>query len=362
MALFNKQKPLFGKQKAKPMKEPEYKQAQKRPNSKNLIGAAIIIVVVVVAAYYLVFLNVNQQVVATPAVVNVTQAGTIFSINGQQYLISLSSISIGNGRAYIHISKLPIFVNPLLNVTLTLGNITKVNAGTSFANVGIQLQSISANDITIKVSPLFTSLQIPPDSQYIRVVQSTLYNAGQTPGGSGSSGSTITTTAGTTTTVLGASTTSASTTVQPTNKTPGEISTALKQNPLYGLMLNFSVLYANTSSCTAALYNSAYIYANGHAPSAPNSYYNVTPFVPYNMSSITTNIGGGNFKVVFTTKTIDPNFNNAIAATITVNASAKITLNQSFGSTGIFSDLSLTQVRANYVRAIATGGPCGVEV
>ena len=61
-------------------------------------------------------------------------------------------------------------INPVLNVSLTLGNITKINVGTNYSNIGIQLQSISANAVTVQISPLFPSLEIAPDSSKIVLI------------------------------------------------------------------------------------------------------------------------------------------------------------------------------------------------
>ena len=122
------------------------------------------IIVVAVALYAYFVLQVNQVVVNSPQVVNITSAGNLYSINSNQYYISLAGVSPGTTTAYVYISKLPIFINPLLNVTLTLNNITKLNVGTNYSNIGMQLQSMGPSSVTVKISPLFPSLQIAPDS------------------------------------------------------------------------------------------------------------------------------------------------------------------------------------------------------
>jgi hypothetical protein len=336
-------------------KQPEYKQTKKKMSNKTKITAIACAVVVVLILYYAVFLNVSQTVVGTPAVANLTKSGTIFSVNSQQYLISLTSISGSTGKAYIHISRLPIFASPLLNVTLTLNNITKINAGTAYANMGIELQSIGQNSITVRVSPLFISLQIAPDSQYIKVVQGTLYNSGQLPVTTSIGSSTVITT-----TAVSSSTVATTSTVVDT--TAAQINATLRQDNLYSLLLNFSKLYANTSRCTSSLYNSTYASAHMSVPSGPNTYENVSIIVPYNMSVVINNVGGGgNYNANFVTKASDPFYNNKVAATIQVNPTQKLVVSDAINSTGIFAGQTYTQIGSAYLTA-ASRGVCGVMV
>lgn len=347
-------------------KQPDYKQSGKKSNNTLKIGVGAAVVVVIIIAAYFLLANGGGTGINTPATANLTSSGTIFNVNSQQYLISLAGIDKGTTKVYVHVSKLPIFANPVLNVTLNLGNITKVNAGTAYANIGIELNNIGESSVTVKVSPLLTSLSINPDSQDIRVVQSTLYTSGQPSTtvtastatttisgglGGGSQGTTASTTAGTT---------SSTTTVAQTNTTALDINTALKGYAGYGLILNFSVLYANTTQCTEELYNSTYIQAHSSAPQGGNTYENVSPLVPYNLSESISSIGGGNFEVNFTTKTQDPIFNNKVAAVIKVNASNEEVQSTTFSE--IWEGFDQTDLRSAYIHALSVGGPCGVEV
>ena len=332
-------------------------QHKRQGGVRGKLYAVLAIVIIAAAAYSLYFLSVNQTVVMAPATVNLTTSGTVFSINSEQYLISLSSTVPSSGKAYIHISKLPIFINPLYNVTLMLGNITKINAGTNYSNMGVQLLSMSADIITVKVSPLYTSLQIAPDYQDIKSVQGTLYNSGQVHSGGTATAATTTVNGTTVSTTAGSTTTATS-----VNNTALEISDALYRDALYTLLLNFSKLYENTTSCTSQLYNTTYIRVYGHAPSAAVSYSNVTPYVPYNLSSTTESAGSGNFNVVFKTKTVSSLYNNAVAVTIKVNASNEEPINDTFAPSGVFGGLNFTKLSSNYVRAVSAVGACGVEV
>lgn len=341
---------------------PAAKQASKNLG-KYIVYAIVAVIVIAIAAYFLTSMNVGQTMVSGTATENITPSGIIFNINSQQYLVSLSGLSVGSAKAYVHVSKLPIFLNPVLNVTLALGNITKVNSGSNYANIGLKLDSMSANSVTVSITVLQTSLGIAPDYQDIRVVQGTLYGYGQAPAPSGPGAQATTSTTLITTTTAGAATTSATTTVVPSvNSTLLDVNAALRQNSLYAVLYNFSILYANTTRCTPTIYNSTYIFVNGHAPSGGSTFMNVSPYVPYNLSINTGGAGGGNFNVVFKTKTVDPVFNNIVAATIKVNASIKATLSENISSTGIFSGVNQSQLYKNYVRALGAGGPCGVEV
>jgi hypothetical protein len=332
---------------------------QKKPTSlKSKIAALIVIIIIAIGLYYVFFLYVNQTVIQAPATANVTASGTIFSVNGQQYLISLSEASISTGQAYIHISKLPIFLNTLLNVTLPLNNITKINAGSVYANMGIQLLSMSTNSITIQISPLDTSLAISPDSQHIKQIQGTLYTSGQ-------AATTITTTTIATTTTIGtgsSTTTTAATTTTTiaVNNTQLEISAALGGNNMYALLLNFSKLYTNTTGCTQSGYDTLYPIVTHMQPNPPNDYPNASQITPYSMSSTTAQVGSGLYNVTFTTKAHAQLFDNVPAVILEVNTNSN-TVTYSISSKGIFEGQSYSTMDQNYVQANSEGA-CGVEV
>ena len=247
-------------------------------------------------------------------------------------------------------------------MSLTLNNITKLNVGTNYSNIGIQMVSMGPSSITVRISPLFPSLEIAPDSGSISAVWTTLSNSTSTSGSPKTSTATSVTTtiaAGATTS---ATTTQATTTVSSTNQTAASLATALKQNNVYGLMLNFSVLYDNTSNCNKVRYNNAYFryYSTMPNSSTGTDYVNQTEFVPYNLSSTTTNLGGGNFQVVYRTKTLNQTFNNQVALLINVSTSTTSVTGTKF--TGAFLGQSYSSLRADYNRALGIGGACGIMV
>lgn len=359
MALFGnkkgKQKPLIGK------KQPEYKQQQqhKKPSTKKKITALAIIIIAAIALYSYFVLQVNQTVItSSPKTVNITQQGALYSINSNQYYISLGHVSLSNAKAYIYISKLPIFINPQLNISLTLNNITKLNVGTNYSNIGIQLQSLSANSITVQISPIVTSLQIVPDSSKISIQWTSLTNstgATKNTGASNTAKTTTTISTGTT-----ASTSSASTTtVVPTNTTAANIAAALKKDNFYGLMLNYSILYSNESSCTQNQYNSAYASRFGSLPSGQNTYTNVSAITPYNLSSTQNSTSGGDYNIFFRAKTIT--FGDLLALTIKVNVSTSTVINNTISQTGPFAGTSTTYLSLSSAYATAKSeGACGI--
>jgi hypothetical protein len=347
-------------------KEPDYKQQKNKSsigkNNKWLIAAAAVIVILL--AVYLVYSNVGASAISTPATANLTSQGTVFSINSQQYLISFAGAATGTSKAYVHISKLPVFENPLLNVTLTLGNITKVNAGTTYANIGIELAAVAHNSITIKVTSIATSLDVDPDSQYISVISGTLYTSGKVA----SSSTTIAqnsisngTTTTTKTTTGSSTSTSTSTTIKATNTTSLEINSTLKKNYTYSLLLNFSKLYANSTNCTPTLYNSTYVKKYGTIPSGPNTYENVSVIVPYGMVQTTSSAGGTDYFVNFTTRATSSLYDNKTAVTLKLDPASGEMVSQSINSSGIFEGQSVSQMGQDYIAAVGEG-VCGVEV
>jgi muramidase (phage lysozyme) len=213
------------------------------------------------------------------------------------------------------------------------------------------------SSVTVKISPLFPSLEIAPDSGKISAEWTTLSN-------STSTGAKASTTASVTTTIIAgatsATTTQSTTTVSSVNQTAASLATALKQNNVYGLMLNFSFLYDNTSNCNKVLYNNAYFRHYSTIPSGQNDYFNQSEFVPYNLSSTTANLGGGNFQLVYRTKTLNQTFNNQVALKINVSTSTTSVTGTAFS--GAFQGMGYSTLKANYNRALGIGGACGIMV
>lgn len=329
--------------------------AKKKVNGNAIIASVVILIVIILAAYYFIFLNVNEIVVNSPTTVNVTTAGRLYEINSNQYYISLSTIAVSNGKAYVHVSKLPIFVNPLLNVTLTLGNITKLNLGTNYSNVGIQLQSLSANSITVTITSISTNLQIAPSSSDIKIISASLQGGYS----SQSNATTVTTTISGASTTGSSSTVGSTTTVPATNQTALAISTALKDDSYYGLMLNYSALYTNSSNCTPLKYNNTYVEEFGHLPNGQDDYQNVSEFAPYNLSSSTTNVGKGDYNVTYVAKTTA--LGNIPAITIELNISTQSTVVDTVAASGVFGGDTYATMKSDYLTALGQGA-CGIIV
>ncbi len=329
---------------------------RKRGVSKRRAYMTIGVVIAVILVYYVYFLSVNQTVVQAPATVNITTHGTLFSINSNQYFISLASTSAQTGRAYVLVSTLPVLTNPVLNVTLSLDNITKVNAGSSWADIGISMQSMGRNSITVQVSPLYTTLQISPSSSDIRIVNSTLYKYGNgSKGSAGVSGGISSTSTATTTVGSLASTTS----IKAVNSTAIAINTILQQNGMYALLLNYSVLYANTTNCTLTKYDTAYIKYMHSSPNPPNDYYNASGMTPYAMESSTAGSGSA-YYFNFTTRSRSSSFDGKTAVSFSIDTSSG-TAKYTISGSGIFEGQTYAGMLSNYNAAKAEGA-CGVEI
>ncbi len=308
---------------------------------------ALVVIVLVIAGAYL-GLSGGAARIGTSTAVTLTSSPSYFSIGSGVYSLSLARAGSG-GTAYIYVNRLPIFVNPLLNVTLVQDNTTKVNAGSSFASIGFMLESAGNSSMVVRITPLDPNLQIAPDAGRIRVV-SVLLAANN---GGASTTSYITTTAVTTTIA-------ATTTIAQTNTTHANIMTALKRYNVYGLMQNYSILYANTSQCTPIAYHNAYTLHYSYQPMVPNDYQNVSTVTPYALYTNTTNIGKGNYSFAYSTKTIDSVYNNTHVVVMKINVSTSRVYNTVF--TGIFQGQNYTSLLIGYSKAQGIGGPCGVVV
>lgn len=303
----------------------------------------LLLVVIAIAALYVVFSGGGVTRIITSGTAILKSSPSYFGIGSDVYALSLASK--GSGVAYVYVNKLPIFMNPLLNVTLYMDNVTKVNAASGFANLGLTLESAGSDNVTVKITALDPNLQLLPDASRINVVGEVFLAQPVRI---------------TVSTVTTSSTTATSTTINQTAVINAEIMSALGKNSLYRLVMNYSVLYANTKNCTQVLYNQAYVLHYGHAPSGPNTFQNVSVFVPYALYSNTISLGSGNYLVACSSKVADSTFNNTRLASFKVNASTENVVNTII--TGIFAGQSYTTLLAGYDKAKTIGGACGIDV
>lgn len=310
-------------------------------------GILLAVVVIALVVIYLFYPMKGVTRISVPETVTLTASPSLFSVGANVYEISLASKG-SQSVAYAYVNRLPAFVNQLFNVTLYEGNMTKLGVGSAFANLGLTLESVGNSSITVRITPLDADLMLAPDVGRTSVVSTLL--VARTGGSTAASG----------TTTVSTTVASSTTTAIQGNSTHIEIMTALNKNKYYALMLNYSRLYANTSSCTQSLYNAAFLKANGNLPDGPNSYQNISVYVPYMMYNSTAALGNGNYSVSFTTKAVDPLYNNSQALAIRVSAPSANVLGVTLG--GIFKGENYSVLSSGYNKALSIGGACGIVV
>ena len=331
------------------------------------IALAIVLILVIGGAYYLITAGGSSVAISTTENINVGPAGTVVTMGGSEYMIALAQAYPASGVAFVYVNRLPIFVNPVFNVSVSVTAPTKLSTATAGGHANMQLQAVSIanNSIVLRVTPLDPTLAISPD--YGKIVELQPYfgngTVGQsliaTPGSNtttttvppviSSGGTTATTTAGSTTTIAAV------------NNTNSTIMAALRASAYYPVLVNLTTLYANSQQCTASDYNSAYISQYSHAPQPPLDYPNQSQVIPYMLYYNITNQGAGNYGVAYRTKT--QLFGDAAAMTITFNALNSKLVNVTFSSSGVFDGfVGVGSLKGVYNRAVQIGGNCGIEV
>ncbi|MCL4373444.1 MAG: hypothetical protein M1360_00170 [Candidatus Marsarchaeota archaeon] len=327
---------------------------KKKQRGRAPVYAAIIVILIVAiaASIYLNAVSVKAIAVSAPLNATIGSAPSIFSIKGNEYAMYVSGAQGGN-VAYVNIAQFPTMVKPMLYVKLTLHNTTKINAGSNYTTIEIRLNSISNKSIGVTIIPISASLLIAPDSASIK----TVYVGLGGPAGSISIHTNYTsTTIASSTTTATTSTTSISAQV---NQTQVEIQNLLNKDKFYPLVMNFSKLYSNTSSCTLQSYDTAYVGYYGSTPSGTYTYQNVSQFTPYNMLEST--IGQhGLYITNFVALTRSSFYNNTSALKITMNVTSGIITNTTLG--GVYAGLSYATLQNLYKEAVVIGGPCGIYV
>jgi hypothetical protein len=337
-----------------------------------LIGVIIVIVLATVFYYYFSGGPIN---ITAPTTLTVNSNGAVFAIAGKSYVATLAGYNNNTKTAYVYVSEVPVFLGPVLNVTLHQNSTVKVNYDSQYSIMQMTFISGGKSSAQVLVAPLAASLQVDPDYQYIghpnvtlpglkitvtTTVRSGTSNVPTTTVGSGSVSSTIPTTTATTTVAP------TTTTISAVNSTQTAINTALANDPSYGLMLNYTTLYVATLGCTQSVYRNSYFESRGSIPSGPVDYYNVSYETPYGMVQKMVSTGGGNYNVKFLAQVDDPQFNNSAALTIslTVNPSGSRTIavvnSNVFG--GIFTGATYSDLSSEYTQTQSVGNACAALV
>lgn len=328
-------------------------------SGRRKIVLGVVAVIIIAAASFVLFGSGGVVNIGQSGQLHVTNASTLFSTSTGEYMIYLGSGS--STSATVYVGKLPALINPLLKVSLSPGNTTRINVGTSYADLGLLLTSAGKNSADITVTTLDPALQINPDSGSISLVQGGLGGTSQNNYVLGATSNITTTTVPQN--LLSQSTTVSTTTISQANVSYGRAVIAWHSSKFYPLMVNYTKLYQGTTTCTSSQYNSTFIALYGFAPKATGgaaTFQNVSVHVPYNMYSNLTAISGGNYRVTYYTKAQDKAYNNTAALTLTVNASNENVLNSTY--TGAFQGQSYLSILSGYQTAVKLGAPCGIEV
>jgi hypothetical protein len=327
-----------------------------------MIGVVIAIILVAGFAYYFLGgpINING-----PTKLTVNGQGTVFSLGGKSYVATLASYDNNTQTAYVYMSAVPVFLGPLLNVTLHPNSTVKVNYGGQYAIMQVTLISGSKGSAQIQIDPLPLSLQVSPDYQYIGHPNITL------PGLQ----ITVTTTVAATTTVSGgsgntvttSSTVGSTTTAQQVNYTQLAIKAAVKDDENYALMLNFSTLYNATPSCTSLVYNNSYFTQFHAAPQVPLDYANVSLETPYALTQQIVSTGGNSYLVEFIPSVSDPNFNGVAALSIgltvaSAGTSSALAIVETNTYGGIFQGLAYSDLSSLYQKSASINNACAAMV
>lgn len=323
---------------------------QARRGGNKIVLAVEIIIALIIIYFVATYIIGATSVVAIsgPTSLTVTNSTTLFTLSGAEYSTSL--ISAGSSSAQVSLTKLPVFLNPTFYVTLYNNSATKVNGTGTYANMQINLTSLSKHSIGVTITPVLTSLALSPDSSRITVADTSL-----TPFGSQASGS------GSTTIKFGnqtSSTTAATTTIPSTNYYNQALN-LLHVNLYYGLMENYTAVYANSTACTPSIYNQTFIRHNGIAPSGPSTYANVSQLVPYLMTLNVTNTTT-TAEAVYSVQTKSSSFTGAVLI-IAMNLQTKAITGTTLQ--GLYQGQNYSTLLAGYRQAINIGGgACGIWV
>jgi hypothetical protein len=306
------------------------------------ISVGIIIIIAIIVA--LLGLAGGALIINSPTQLTLTSNPSVIKLGNYQYTLYLHGMQKKSGIAYIYIGRSPVFINPILNVTVILYNYTKVNAGTQYANMEIRLDSMSNTSATVTITPLQEYLAETPDSSRIIMI----------------SGPSLNLVSPNTTTIAQGSAPVSVTTTIPQVQNPGQkVLNYLAESEYYGLMKNYSNYYGNTVNCTGALYNNSYFGYYHSRPSGPTSFQNATLITPYSLNLSINKGANGNYNATYVTKS-DSSVSTGVAMNIVINFTSGKILNVTYK--GAFKDQNYSTLSEGLFGASQIGNACSILI
>ena len=152
-----------------------FTQHHRRMHHHVMRGAAVIIVILIVAGLIYTVINNLPESIGSPTTITISSTPSIISIGGNEYGLELNQSNPKLGTLSVYVSKIPILLNPVINVRLASGSAVKVSAtGSQYADMELQPQTIANGSATVVVTPLSQSLEIPADSSSYSILNSSL--------------------------------------------------------------------------------------------------------------------------------------------------------------------------------------------
>jgi hypothetical protein len=325
----------------------------------SLVMKAVYAIVALIIIYFIVTWAWNTFSVvgiSGPTNLTITNSSTIFTLQGGEYSTSL--VSYSPSATQISLTRQPTFLNPTFYVTLYNGSSTKVNGAGQYANIQIALDSASNSAAQVTITPIAASALATPDSSRITVASTSLTPFGGAGGVQPQSTTTVTQSQSTTTVTQSQSTTTVAQSSTTTIAGTGYYNTAvaiLHQNEFYGLMLNYTALYASDTGCSPAIYNQSYDTKYGSYPTGPTDYHNLSTHTP---TAMTLNITNTTTSAVATyiAAVANQSFSGP-AIVIKMNLQSKLITGTVVE--GVYQDLNYSSLLNGYTYA-TSHEPCGV--
>lgn len=317
--------------------------------------AVAALVIIIVAVYLLLGMGGSTVLVSGSNVSLKNGSSTSFRLAGGGPTYSLYLVSATNSSATFYLGKVPILASPVMQFTLSKGGAVNASAdGSYIADVEVRLLASTQGQASLALNPIPASLGV---AQSVGVTSFNPLPTGQGGGSAGSQGAATTTAVTTVVTTATGMTTAATTTVA---QSASVQAMAKVNSTTYGSLMNsYNKLYMEDAACTPGVYNitlTAYTHPS-QQPVGPESYWNVTPFVPSMILSNATLVSGTIWDVTYTAVT--PTGRSQILD-LKVDISSGTVLSATFE--GLFAGLNYTVINNNYIFQSSVGNACAAYI
>ena len=353
-------------------KGPSITVTRQQPGRKNLYRTATTILLAVIVIAIIAYIALTWHGIPTlssnQTISLAVGKSSYFRLNGNSPYFSIFLKNSTKSYATIYVSQVPVLTSPVSEFIAYNGE--QVNFSTSLsstANLGIILLSATNSISKIELIPIPSLYKIKTSPSIVISSPASFYSnitgiaSLPTPPTTTTPSSTQQNSSKPASPPASTSATASSGNGQQSKPTPPasspiqNISTILNYTNIGSLMKNYTILYAESKSCTAPEYNTSLLEYLHQSPTGPLDFQNASQATPTGLILNASIISKNNYLVTYSPEVAMKNL-QGVAVSFNLDPATAAITNQKF--TGIFEGQNLTSLQKTYTFQNSLTGQC----